>query len=306
MVKRYSGADHNAVDNLSFSVREGEFFAFLGPNGAGKTTTLSILTTTLQQTSGTVIIADHNLDKNPSAVRRSIGVIFQGQSVDPNLTGEENLRIHAGIYGLYPFRPFFGLMPAAYKKRARELADVVGIGKELFDPVKNYSGGMRRKLEIVRSLIHHPKVLFLDEPSSGLDPVSRKNLWDYLHAVREQHRTTIFLTTHYLDEAESSDRVCIINHGKILLEGTPDELKKKLLDERLLVDAKDREALKSELKSKKIHYIEEKHLTIPLGHRSPHSVIKGIVTPLSLLKIESPSLEEAYIRIIKNGNVQRN
>lgn len=301
LTKRYVNAPRNAVDDISFSVEEGEFFAFLGPNGAGKTTTISILTTTLAQTSGAVKIAGHDLDRNASAVRRSIGVIFQNQSLDLNMTAEENVRVHAALYGLYPFRPMFALMAREYKKRVHELAEIVGIGDTLFDLVRTFSGGMKRKLEIVRSLIHHPEVLFLDEPSSGLDPVSRKNLWDYLNAVRQTRNTTIFLTTHYLDEAESADRVCIVNYGKIVLEGTPDELKKKLLDERLIMDARDRDALRSELRAKKLHFIESKFIEVPLGHKNPQQVIQSIETPLIHLKVESPSLEEAYIQIVRRG-----
>lgn len=300
LVKRYQNSGKTAVNGVSFSVYEGEFFAFLGPNGAGKTTTISILTTMLEKTSGTVRIGGYDLDKDAHGVRQNIGVIFQNPSVDLNLTGEENIRIHAAMYGLYAFRPMFGLMPKEYRTRVHELAEVVGIDENLFNMVKTFSGGMRRKLEIVRSLMHHPKILFLDEPSSGLDPVSRKNLWDYLHAVRERDKTTIFLTTHYLDEAEEADNVCIVSHGKIRLSGTPNELKKKLLAERLIIDAKDREALRTELRAKKLTFVEEKFITIPLGHRGPHAILKMIDTPLTKVEVMSPSLEEAYIQIIRN------
>lgn len=299
LTKRYKNSGINAVDGISFSVQEGEFFAFLGPNGAGKTTTISILTTMLEKGDGTVTIAGHDVDKHPNAVRKNIGVMFQNQSIDNELTGEENIRVHCALYGVYNFSPFYTLMNATYKRRVQELADVIGLHEVLFKLAGTYSGGMKRKLEIIRSLIHRPKILFLDEPSSGLDPVSRKNLWEYLHAVRERDKTTIFLTTHYLDEAEGADNVCIVNKGKIMLQGTPDELKKKLLDERLVLDAKDREALRTELKAKKIQFVEEKFLTVQLGHKGAHAIIKSIETPLSVVKVESPSLEEAYIRIIE-------
>ena len=153
--------------------RPGELFAFLGPNGAGKTTTISILTTTLAKTRGTVRIAGHDLDRDATAVRRSIGIIFQNPSLDLHLSGEENIRLHVALYGLYGYRPFYRAMPAEYRERIEELADVVGLGDEVFRPLKTYSGGMKRKLEIIRSLMHRPSVLFLDEPTSGLDPVSR-------------------------------------------------------------------------------------------------------------------------------------
>jgi ABC-2 type transport system ATP-binding protein len=301
LVKRYKSSPKPAVDDISFTVGEGEFFAFLGPNGAGKTTTISILTTTLEKSSGVVKIAGHDLDESASAVRKSIGVIFQNQSLDDGLTAEENLRIHAALYNIYPFRPLYVLMPHAYKHRVHELAEVIGLGDKLFERVGTFSGGMRRKLEIIRSLLHRPHVLFLDEPSSGLDPVSRKNLWDYLNMVRERDHTTIFLTTHYLDEAESADRVCIVNHGKIMFQATPTTLKKKLVDEKLTIDSDDRPALRKELRAKKLAFTEEKFITVPLGHKNPQVVIKSIETPLTLLRVESPSLEEAYIQIIGNG-----
>jgi ABC-2 type transport system ATP-binding protein len=241
LVKRYKSADRNAVDGISFSVRPGELFALLGPNGAGKTSTISILTTTLSLTSGEVTINGHDLVRDAAAVRRSIGIVFQQASLDLNLTAEENVRLHAILYGLYPFRPSFGLMPSKYREQVRELAGLLGIQDELFRPLKTFSGGMRRKLEIVRSLIHHPHVLFLDEPTVGLDPASRRSLWEYLRQVRTETATTIFLTTHYLEEAEEADTICIIDRGKIVSLGTPAQVKAELVEEYLLLDADDRD-----------------------------------------------------------------
>jgi len=229
LVKRYKKAKKNAVDNISFSVEKGEFFAFLGPNGAGKTTTISILTTMLSKTSGKAEVAGFSLDKNPKQIRQQIGVIFQGHTLDLNLTAEENIRMHASLYGLYAYRPLYRLMPQAYKKRIQELGEVLRLGEEVFQPIKTFSGGMKRKLEIIRSLMHHPKILFLDEPTAGLDPISRRNLWSYLQDVRNNEQTTVFLTTHYLEEAEEADHVCIINEGKIVALGTPEQVKKDLL-----------------------------------------------------------------------------
>ena len=214
LVKRYKRAELNAVDDVSFDVAPGEFFVLLGPNGAGKTTTISILTTTLAPTAGQVLIAGRNVATEASAVRQCVGIIFQNPSLDLNLTAEENVRFHAVLYGLYPFAPVFALMPRAYQTEIRALAEVLGIEKEIFKPIKTFSGGMKRKLEIIRSLIHHPRVLFLDEPTSGLDPASRRNLWEYLAKVRAEHQTTIFLTTHYLEEAEQADRICILSRAR--------------------------------------------------------------------------------------------
>ncbi|MDR0999244.1 MAG: ATP-binding cassette domain-containing protein [Clostridiales bacterium] len=228
LVKQYRGAKSPSVDNISFSVEQGEFFAFLGPNGAGKTTTISILTTTLSKTSGAAKIAGLDTNKDARKVREHIGIISQNPSLDVNLTAEENIRFHAALYGLYGYRPSFKLMPKAYKKQVGELAEIVGVGDALFKPVKKLSGGMQRKFEIIRSLVHTPEVLFLDEPTQGLDTVSRRELWEYINSVREQFGTTVFLTTHYIDEAEHATNVCLINNGKIAFCGSPDEMKRTI------------------------------------------------------------------------------
>jgi ABC-2 type transport system ATP-binding protein len=226
LIKRYKKSKVNAVDDISFYVEEGAFFSLLGPNGAGKTTAISILTTLLSKTKGEVTISGFDVERQPEKVRSRIGVIFQNPSLDINLTAEENIRFHANLYDLYPYRPSFSLMDSRYQKKVMELAKIVGLNKDIFKPVKTLSGGMKRKLEIIRSLMHEPKVLFLDEPTTGLDPVSRKNLWQYLKDIRKKKKITIFLTTHYLEEAEGSDYVCIIDNGKVVSKGTPEEIKK--------------------------------------------------------------------------------
>jgi ABC-2 type transport system ATP-binding protein len=231
LTKRYRNAGTPAVDNISFSVGKGEFFAFLGQNGAGKTTTISILTTTLAKTSGGVTIAGYDLDREARQVRNHIGIIFQKPSIDFDLSAEENIRLHACMYGLYGYRPFFRWMPRAYRDRVLELAKVMGIEDKLRKPLKTFSGGMQRKIEIIRSLIHDPDVLFLDEPTQGLDPVSRRDLWEYINERRKEKGTTVFLTTHYIDEAENVDTICLIRKGKIVFSGTPGELKKSLESE---------------------------------------------------------------------------
>jgi ABC-2 type transport system ATP-binding protein len=298
LVKRYKNAEHNAVDDISFSVETGEFFTLLGPNGAGKTTTISVLTTTLAPTAGRLAIAGYDLRREPAKVRRSIGIIFQQPSLDLNLTAEENVRFHAILYGLYGFRPSFSMMPRTYRDEVRRLAGVLGIEADLFRPIKTFSGGMRRKLEILRSLIHRPRVLFLDEPTVGLDPASRRNLWEYLRQVRAETGTTIFLTTHYLEEAEEADTICIINKGKIVCMGTPDEVKSALVEHYLLLDADDRDRLRAELAARAIPFAETPLFKVPLDGRSAHAIIKAIDTPLTVVQTRTPSLEDAYLSIV--------
>ena len=298
LVKRYKGSDLNAVDGITFSVKAGELFALLGPNGAGKTTTISILTTTLAPTSGVALIGGHDLATDPSGVRRAVGIIFQKPSLDLNLTAEENVRLHAILYGLFPYRPFFPLMPLAYRHRVRELSAILGIEREMFKPVKTFSGGMKRKLEIVRSLMHRPRVLFLDEPTSGLDAASRRALWDYLREVRRDTHATLFLTTHYLDEAEDADRICILDKGKIVAEGTPAGVKQDLTHEYLVVDAADRDALRRELVARGITHREAPLFEIPLEDRGAHAILRSIETPLTTVRTVAPSLEDAYIKVL--------
>ena len=298
LVKRYRKADRNAVDGISFDVRAGEFFALLGPNGAGKTTTISILTTTLAPTGGTATIDGHDVVRESSAVRSKVGIIFQRPSLDRNLTGEENVRFHAVLYGVYPYAPSYALMPEAYRTHVRELGDIVGIGEEIFAPIRTYSGGMSRKLEIVRSLIHRPKVLFLDEPTSGLDAPARRSLWSYLERVRREANTTVLLTTHYLEEAEQADRICIIDHGTVVSYGTPAAIKADLVEEFVLVDTGDRAALRAELGRLGVPYAGDGPFRVELDGRSTHAVLKAIDTPLSVVETHMPSLEDAYLRIV--------
>ena len=298
LVKRYKKADRNAVDGITFDVQAGEFFALLGPNGAGKTTTISILTTTLSPTGGTARIDGRDIVRESSAVRRIVGIIFQRPSLDMNLTAEENVRFHAILYRLYPYAPTYALMPAAYRKQVTELADMLGIGGEIGKPMKTFSGGMRRKLEIVRSLIHRPKVLFLDEPTAGLDVPSRRTLWEYIGTIRRESGTTIFLTTHYLEEAEEADHICIIDQGKIVKFGTPDEIKRELVQEFVLVDADDRRHLSDELARLELPVEGSGPFKIVLGGRGIHAVLKAIDTPLSLVRTHAPTLEDAYLEIV--------
>jgi ABC-2 type transport system ATP-binding protein len=298
LTKRYKKASRNAVDGISFDVRAGEFFALLGPNGAGKTTTISILTTTLSPTSGAATIDGHDIVREASAVRRIVGIIFQRPSLDMNLTAEENVRFHAILYGLYPYAPSYGLMPAAYREQVQGLASLLGIAAEIQKPVRTFSGGMRRKLEIVRSLMHRPKVLFLDEPTAGLDVPSRRTLWDYLRTIRRESGTTVFLTTHYLEEAEEADTICIIDEGKVVSFGTPERIKSDLVQEYVLVDADDRTRLREELARLEIRSDGDGPFRVHVDSRRAHAALKAIDTPLTLVRTHMPSLEDAYLEIV--------
>ena len=304
LIKRYKKAEKNSVDGVSFYVEEGSFFSLLGPNGAGKTTTISILTTLLSLTSGSVTIAGHDVDKEPDDVRQQIGVIFQNPSLDLNLNAEENIRFHANLYNLYPFMPSFSMMPAAYKNRVHQLAEVVGLENDMFKPVKSLSGGMKRKLEIIRSLMHQPRVLFLDEPTTGLDPVSRQNVWKYLKEIQKKEDITIFLTTHYLEEAEGSDYICIIDDGTIISKGAPREIKESLIQNYVTLDAKDRTKLAKELEKNKFDFKGTGPFTVNLKAHTAQKVIQKISTELTTLDIHVPSLEDAYVEIIKKNHAK--
>jgi ABC-2 type transport system ATP-binding protein len=206
-----------AVDNVSLNIQEGEVFGLLGQNGAGKTTIIHMLATLLKPTSGTAQINGYDIIKNASKVRKNIGIVFQAPSSDDMLTGFENLKIHSYLYGV----------PSELRvKRINELLILVGLYERKDDIVKKYSGGMRRRLEIARGLIHQPKVMFLDEPTLGLDPNSRKSMWDYIQKLVKEERITIILTTHYMEEADTlCDRIGFINKGKIIAIDTPQQLK---------------------------------------------------------------------------------
>jgi ABC-2 type transport system ATP-binding protein len=219
LVEVYSDGT-KAVDNISFNVKEGEFFGFLGPNGAGKSTTIKILTTLLRKTSGSAIVAGHDLDKEPKEIRKLIGVQSQDTAVDGDLTGRENLMLQGH---------FQQLPSAELKERVKELLKLVELEDSANKRARNYSGGMKKRLDLASALVHRPKLLFLDEPTTGLDPQSRAAIWDYLEKLNKKEGTTIFLTTQYMEEA---DRLCrqlsIIDLGKIVASGSPTELKRQV------------------------------------------------------------------------------
>ncbi len=298
LVKRYREATEAAVDGIDLRVTPGEFVALLGPNGAGKTTTVSILTTMLSKTAGAVRVAGYDLDTQEKEIRASIGILFQSPSVDLRLTAEENLRLHAGLYGLYGYRPSYRLMPRRYRNDVEALARLLGLEHDLFRRVETFSGGMRRKLEVLRSLLHNPKVLFLDEPTQGLDPLSRQSLWAHLRRIQKEHGTTIFLTTHYLEEAEGADHVFVMSKGRILTHGTPEELKVRMADRYLLLDAEDRAGLERQLLGLPVSVGDGGLLKVAFDGPTPQDVLARVSVPLRVLRVHTPTLEEAYIELV--------
>jgi ABC-2 type transport system ATP-binding protein len=224
-----------AVDKLDITVESGEVFGLLGPNGAGKTTTISMLCTILKPTSGTAKVNGFDIVKEARQVRKSIGIVFQEPSVDDRLTGRENLFMHANLYGV---------PPGDQKNRIDKILKLVELEDRADDLLRTYSGGMRRRLELARGLIHYPKVLFLDEPTLGLDPQTRDHVWKYVRELKETHDITVVLTTHYMDEADRlSDRIAIMDYGKIIALGTPAKLKETLAGDVIIVKASNLEAL---------------------------------------------------------------
>jgi len=239
LTKEYNSV--KAVDNLNITVESGEIFALLGPNGAGKTTTISMLCTILKPTSGTATVNGFDIVKEPNNVRESIGIVFQDPSIDDRLTGRENLQMHANLYGV----------PASEQTdRINRILKLIELEDRADDLMRTYSGGMRRRLELGRGLIHYPKVLFLDEPTVGLDPQTRDHIWKYIRDLKEAHDITVVLTTHYMDEADRlSDRIAIMDYGKIVILDTPNKLKETLEGDVVVVRANNIRAL-SELVTK--------------------------------------------------------
>jgi len=217
LTKKYG--EFTAVNDISFTVEKGEIFAFLGPNGAGKSTTIKMLTTMLRPTSGEISLNGYDPIKHPDEVRRSFGIVFQDPSLDDELTTYENMEFHGVLYGV---------PKKVRRERIEQLLRFVELWDRNDSLVKDFSGGMRRRLEIARGLLHHPKILFLDEPTIGLDPQTRNHLWNYLKGLNKTEGVTIFFTTHYMEEAEKiADKIAIIDHGKLITAGTSEQLKKQ-------------------------------------------------------------------------------
>jgi ABC-2 type transport system ATP-binding protein len=285
-----------AVDHISFTVNAGELFGVLGPNGAGKTTTINLLSTLLKPTSGYAEVAGHNVSKDKDNVRRNIGIVFQEPALDDKLTGKENLEFHAMMYGMNK---------ADRRKRIKEVLELVELTDKANVLVEKYSGGMKRRLEIARGLIHKPEVLFLDEPTLGLDAQTRRHVWNYIKILNKEHNVTIILTTHYMEEADYlCDRIGIIDHGKIIALDTSANLKDLLGGDVVSLEIEgDGEELMTHLKELRWVKAIKKHdrtlhLTMEKGERRIPELIsiahKLGITVLSV-NLREPSLEDVFL-----------
>jgi ABC-2 type transport system ATP-binding protein len=284
-----------AVNKLNFTVQPGEVFGLLGPNGAGKTTTLSMLCTILKPTSGTAIINGVDVTEHPSQVRRMIGIVFQDPSIDDRLTGRENLEMHANLYGV---------PSAEAKKRIDEVLDLVELQDKADFLMRTYSGGMRRRLEIARGLIHYPKVLFLDEPTIGLDPQTREHIWTYISALSKRESITMILTTHYMEEADKlCERVAIVDYGKIIALDTPKRLKEELEGDMISVKAESVSELAQKLNQLNlVKDLNEAHGELKLVVKNGGAVMPRIVevaaslgVHIESMSIHEPTLEDVFL-----------
>src|SRR4030065_870606 len=284
--------DLTAVNDVSFEVDEGAIFGFLGPNGAGKTTTINILCTLLSPTSGRASIAGHDCAKEPSEVRKAIGIVFQDTTLDKDLTAYENLMFHAYLYDV---------KKSEINGRIDDALHFVGLYERRNDLVKKFSGGMKRRLEVARGMIHRPKVLFLDEPTLGLDPQSRANLWEFIVELPNKHNVTIFMTTHYMEEAEVCDRIAIIDNGKIITLGSPDELKKTIGGDVIYIRTSDNKNAKLEIE--KLFNVEvsekdnELFLTSLKGDACIPEIIKTIGEIVLSVRLQRPTLNDVFLKM---------
>ena len=286
--KRYGEIE--AVRGIDFRVEPGETFGFLGPNGAGKSTTISILCTLARPTGGTARVAGHDVRTERDAVRRSIGLVFQDPTLDVDLTAEQNLRFHGELYGV---------PKAVLSQRIDDLLGLVGLGERRKSVVETFSGGMKRRLEIARGLLHSPRVLFLDEPTIGLDPQSRASVWEYVRALKEREDITVFLTTHYMDEAENCDRIAIMNAGRIVAQDTPEALKAAVGKDRVQITTADDEAAIATLRSR--FGIEagmhsgEVTFAVPDGERFVPRLFAELGVAIRSVSVASPSLDDVFL-----------
>jgi ABC-2 type transport system ATP-binding protein len=290
LVKRFGNI--TAVDTISFDVEEGMIFGFLGPNGAGKTTTINILCTLLSPSSGRTLIAGHDCMKDPSKVRAAIGIVFQDTTLDKDLTAYENLIFHAYLYNV---------PKTEMKERVNDALKFVDLYDRKNDLVRKFSGGMKRRLEVARGLLHRPRVLFLDEPTLGLDPQSRTNLWEFITELPKKNNVTIFMTTHYMEEAEVCDRIAIIDHGKIIAMDSPEELKKTVGGDVVSITTTDNENAKYEIEQAFRMNVSEKenalYMTCSRGDTCIPELIRTLGERVLSVRIQRPTLNDVFLKL---------
>jgi ABC-2 type transport system ATP-binding protein len=288
VVHRYQ--DRTALNGVSFEVRPAELFGLLGPNGSGKTTLFRILSTLMVPTSGSATIAGFDAVRQPGALRRHIGVVFQAQSVDPKLTAYENLWHQGHLYGLHG---------PELKTRINEILTRVGLLDRSADRVETFSGGMQRRIELAKGLLHHPEVLLLDEPTTGLDPGARRDLWQYLQILRDQEHVSVIVTTHLMEEAERCDRLAILNEGNLVALGTPEALTREIGGDVILLEARDPQTLADRIREK-FHVdatVMDKQVRIEIenGHRFVPDVVEAFPGEIQSLSVSKPTLEDVFI-----------
>jgi len=288
LVKNYG--EVRAVRGVEFEVAIGEVFGFLGPNGAGKTTTINMLCTLATPTAGAATVAGHDVVRERDDVRRNIGLVFQDQTLDGYLTGEQNLRLHAELYGL---------QKDLIAPRMRQVLEMVGLWDRKDSPVGTYSGGMRRRLEIARGIMHSPRVLFLDEPTIGLDPQTRRSIWTYIRELKEREEITIFMTTHYMDEAELCDRIAIMDHGQIVALDAPETLKAGIGTDRVMIQTDDDDAATAALAQRfGIEAgIAEGAVTfgVPGGEEFVPRLFADLGVPIRSVSVSRPTLDDVFM-----------
>jgi ABC-2 type transport system ATP-binding protein len=280
-----------AVRDVSFTVAAGEVFGFLGPNGAGKSTTINVLCTLARATSGTARVCGYDVAAQRDDVRRHIGLVFQDPTLDGYLTAEQNLRLHAELYGIDA-----GVVPA----RMRQMLEMVDLWDRRGQKAQTFSGGMRRRLEIARGLLHSPRVLFLDEPTIGLDPQTRSSIWRYIRALQQAEGTTIFMTTHYMDEAEFCDRIAIMDRGEIVVLDTPEALKASVGADRVVLGTADNDAALAALRERFgiDGTIAEGAVTfhVASGEEFVPRLFAGLGVSITSVAVSRPTLDDVFLR----------
>ncbi len=288
LVHRYQ--DRTALNGISFDVRPAELFGLLGPNGSGKTTLFRILSTLMVPTSGSATIAGLDAVRQPGALRRRIGVVFQAQSVDLKLTAYENLWHQGHLYGL---------RGTDLKTRINEILTRVGLLDRAADLVETFSGGMQRRIELAKGLLHHPEVLLLDEPTTGLDPGARHDLWQYLAILRDQERVSVIVTTHLMEEAERCDRLAILNEGNLVALGKPEALTREIGGDVILLEARDPQSLADRVRVKfqVDATVLDKHVRLEIenGHHFVPEVVEAFPGEIQSLSVSKPTLEDVFI-----------